>query len=74
MGLEAVPVGLPDLPYDALMNTLDAEAAAMFEGLTLDDHDDSLTWQVDAPGPIPFARRGSCRRWIMSSLTGCAIG
>jgi hypothetical protein len=37
--------GLPDLPYDSLMNVVYAEIAAAFEGLTLEGADDDLTWQ-----------------------------
>ena len=37
IGLELVPLERPDLPYDALMNILFAEAAAAFEELTLDE-------------------------------------
>jgi Asp-tRNA(Asn)/Glu-tRNA(Gln) amidotransferase A subunit family amidase len=51
IGAEVVEVGLPDLPYGALMNLLYAEAAAMFEHLTLDDIDDTLTWQDDGAWP-----------------------
>jgi Asp-tRNA(Asn)/Glu-tRNA(Gln) amidotransferase A subunit family amidase len=51
LGVEMVEVALPDLPYGALMNILYAEAAAMFEHLTLDDIDDTLTWQDDGAWP-----------------------
>lgn len=51
MGVEVVEVGLPDLPYGALMNILFAEAAASFEELTLSDLDDTLTWQDAAAWP-----------------------
>jgi Asp-tRNA(Asn)/Glu-tRNA(Gln) amidotransferase A subunit family amidase len=51
LGVEVVEVALPDLPYGALMNILYAEAAAMFEHLTLDDVDDTLTWQDDGAWP-----------------------
>jgi Asp-tRNA(Asn)/Glu-tRNA(Gln) amidotransferase A subunit family amidase len=51
IGAEVVEVSLPDLPYGALMNILYAEAAAMFEHLTLDDIDDTLTWQDDGAWP-----------------------
>ena len=51
MGVEVVEVGLPDLPYGALMNILFAEAAASFEELTLSNLDDTLTWQDAAAWP-----------------------
>ena len=46
----------PDLPYDSLMNVLFAEAAASFERLTLDDQDDSLTWQEPGAWPNTFRK------------------
>ena len=51
LGIEVVEVHLPDLPYDALLNILYAEAAAFFEDLTLTDLDDTLTWQGDEAWP-----------------------
>ena len=51
LGIEVVEVSLPDLPYDALLNILYAEAAASFEDLTLSDQDDTLTWQGDEAWP-----------------------
>jgi Asp-tRNA(Asn)/Glu-tRNA(Gln) amidotransferase A subunit family amidase len=45
LGIEVLPLSLPDLPYDSLLNVLYAEAAAMFEDLTLSGRDDLLTWQ-----------------------------
>ena len=51
MDVEVVEVGLPDLPYGALMNILFAEAAASFEDLTLSNLDDTLTWQDAAAWP-----------------------
>ena len=51
MGVEVFEVGLPDLPYGALMNILFAEAAASFEDLTLSNLDDTLTWQDAAAWP-----------------------
>ncbi len=56
LGLEVVPVSLPDLPYGALMNTLYAEAAASFEDLTLSDADDTLRWQDDTAWPNTFRK------------------
>lgn len=56
LGIEVVPVSLPDLPYGALMNILYAEAAAAFEHLTLSDLDDTLTWQDDGAWPNTFRK------------------
>ncbi len=51
LGVEVIEVTLPALPYEALINTLYAEAAANFEDLTLSDLDDTLTWQDDGAWP-----------------------
>jgi Asp-tRNA(Asn)/Glu-tRNA(Gln) amidotransferase A subunit family amidase len=51
-----VPLTRPDLPYNALMNMVFAEAAASFEELTLSDRDDLLTWQTAAAWPNTFRR------------------
>lgn len=56
LGIELVPVRLPDLPYGALMNILYAEAAAAFEELTLSNLDDMLTWQDDGAWPNTFRK------------------
>jgi Asp-tRNA(Asn)/Glu-tRNA(Gln) amidotransferase A subunit family amidase len=56
LGIEVVEVSLPDLPYGALMNILYAEAAAAFEELTLDDVDDTLTWQDEGAWPNTFRK------------------
>ena len=56
LGVEVVEVGLPDLPYGALMNILYAEAAAAFEDLTLTGADDALTWQDDGAWPNTFRK------------------
>ncbi|MBZ9935694.1 amidase [Mesorhizobium sp. BR1-1-16] len=56
LGVDVVEVTLPDLPYGALMNILYAEAAAAFERLTLDDLDDTLTWQDDGAWPNTFRK------------------
>ena len=56
LGLELVELTRPDLPYDALMAVLYAEAAASFERLTLDDADDSLTWQEAGAWPNSFRK------------------
>ncbi len=54
--VEVVEATLPDLPYDALMNVLYAEAAASFEDLTLSDADDTLTWQEPGAWPNTFRK------------------
>ena len=56
LGVELVPVSLPDLPYHALFNILYAEAAASFEDLTLDDTDDTLTLQGAGAWPNIFRK------------------
>ena len=56
LGFDVVEVSLPDLPYGSLMNVLYAEAAAAFEELTLNDEDDTLTWQTAAAWPNVFRR------------------
>ena len=56
LGLALVELTRPDLPYDSLMNTLLAEAAASFERLTLDDEDDRLTWQEPGAWPNSFRK------------------
>lgn len=56
LGLDLVELTRPDLPYDALMTVLYAEAAASFERLTLDDTDDKLTWQEAGAWPNSFRK------------------
>jgi Asp-tRNA(Asn)/Glu-tRNA(Gln) amidotransferase A subunit family amidase len=56
LGLELVPLAHTDLPYDTLMNTLFAEAAASFEDMTLDNRDDELTWQEPGAWPNTFRK------------------
>lgn len=56
LGVEVVEVGLADLPYGALFNILYAEAAAAFEELTLENTDDTLTWQEDGAWPNTFRK------------------
>jgi Asp-tRNA(Asn)/Glu-tRNA(Gln) amidotransferase A subunit family amidase len=55
-GLELVPLTRPDLPYDALLSVLHAEAAASFEELTLSGADDTLTWQDADAWPNSFRK------------------
>ncbi|MBI1416600.1 MAG: amidase [Limimaricola sp.] len=54
LGIDVIEVRLPDLPYQSLFNTVSAEAAAMFEDLTLSDLDDTLTWQDAGAWPNMF--------------------
>jgi len=56
LGVELLEVGLTDLPYGALFNILYAEAAAAFEELTLENTDDTLTWQDDGAWPNTFRK------------------
>jgi len=56
IGLELTALERPDLPYDALMNLLFAEAAAAFEELTLENRDDELSWQEPAAWPNAFRK------------------
>ncbi len=56
LGLALVPLERPDLPYDSLMSTLFAEAAASFEDLTLSDRDDQLTRQDESAWPNAFRK------------------
>lgn len=53
-GMQAVPVTLPDLPYDSLNVILMAEGGAAFEAETLDDRVDQLTMQVPDAWPNTF--------------------
>jgi Asp-tRNA(Asn)/Glu-tRNA(Gln) amidotransferase A subunit family amidase len=43
MGVELIPVAFPDLPYDAMRGTINAESAAAFDWLTLTGRDKLLT-------------------------------
>lgn len=56
LGVTLTPLARPDLPYDALMSVLFAEAAASFEALTLSDRDDALTWQAKEAWPNAFRK------------------
>src|SRR5688572_20733368 len=46
MGLNLIPVELPDLPYDAMRFILTAEAAAAFDELTRSNRDSELVQQT----------------------------
>ena len=54
LGLEAVPVDLPDWPYDSLNTILFAEAAAAFQELTLSGRVDQLRMQTPDAWPNTF--------------------
>jgi Asp-tRNA(Asn)/Glu-tRNA(Gln) amidotransferase A subunit family amidase len=54
LGLQAVPVALPDWPYQSLNTVLFAEAAAAFEEITLDGRVDALREQVPDAWPNLF--------------------
>ena len=56
LGFEMVEARLPELPYDSLMATLYAEAAASFEQLTLSDADDTLRRQDEGAWPNAFRK------------------
>ena len=56
LGVQLVQLQRADLPYDTLMSTLIAEAAASFEALTLTDQDDTLTWQEPGAWPNTFRK------------------
>ena len=54
LGMTAVPISLPDWPYDSLNVILFAEAAAAFEDETLDGRLDQLKMQVPDAWPNTF--------------------
>jgi len=54
LGMTAVPVSLPDWPYQSLNTVLFAEAAAAFEEITLDGRVDQLKAQVPDAWPNLF--------------------
>ena len=60
LGHELVPIHLPDLPWDAMMFCMYAEAASAFEMITLNDIDDSLKRQDQWAWPNIFR----CARFI----------
>jgi len=55
-GARMKEITLPSEPLGALLMTLEAEAAAAFEELTLSDRDDELTWQIAAAWPNTWRR------------------
>jgi len=54
MGFKLNEIKLPDMPYGSLITTLEVEAAAAFEELTLSDRDDLMRWQEDRAWPNTF--------------------
>jgi Asp-tRNA(Asn)/Glu-tRNA(Gln) amidotransferase A subunit family amidase len=60
LGLELIPVELPDAPYDAMRMILTAEAAAAFDELTRSNRDKELVQQ----GPGDWANTFRTARFI----------
>ena len=56
LGVELVEFDVDDKPWGAMLMQLEAEAAAAFEHLTLEDLDDRLRWQADAAWPNTWRR------------------
>ena len=54
LGINLIPVDLPDLPYDAMRLILSAEAAASFDELTRTDRDKLLVQQGKFDWPNSF--------------------
>ena len=54
LGINLIPVDLPDLPYDAMRLILSAEAAAAFDELTRSDRDNLLVQQGKFDWPNSF--------------------
>ena len=54
MGINLIPVELPDLPYNAMTPMLEAEAAAAFDDLTRSGRDKLLTSQSEDDWPNTF--------------------
>ena len=55
-GVSLIEFDVEDGPWDTMLIQLEAEAAAAFETLTLDDLDDRLRWQADAAWPNTWRR------------------
>ena len=56
LGVELIEFEVDDEPWAAMLIQLEAEAAATFEHLTLEDLDDRLRWQDDAAWPNTWRR------------------
>jgi len=54
LGINLIPVDLPDVPYDAMRIILTAEAAAAFDDLTRSDRDNLLVQQGKFDWPNTF--------------------
>jgi Asp-tRNA(Asn)/Glu-tRNA(Gln) amidotransferase A subunit family amidase len=54
MGVNLIPVALPELPYDAMVPLLTAEAASAFDELTMTGRDKLLTEQGPEDWPNSF--------------------
>jgi len=54
LGIELIPIELPDLPVGALTHILTAEAAAAFDELTRSNRDDMLVRQIKNAWPNVF--------------------
>jgi Asp-tRNA(Asn)/Glu-tRNA(Gln) amidotransferase A subunit family amidase len=54
LGINLIPVSLPDLPYDAMRIILTAEAAAAFDDLTRSNRDSELVQQGKFDWPNTF--------------------
>jgi Asp-tRNA(Asn)/Glu-tRNA(Gln) amidotransferase A subunit family amidase len=54
LGIELVPIGLPDLPVSALSFILSAEAGAAFDELTRSGRDDLMVRQIEDAWPNVF--------------------
>jgi Asp-tRNA(Asn)/Glu-tRNA(Gln) amidotransferase A subunit family amidase len=54
LGVELIPIELPDLPVDALSFILSAEAGAAFDELTRTGRDDELVRQIENAWPNVF--------------------
>ena len=54
LGINLIPIDLPDLPYDAMRLILSAEAAASFDELTRSDRDKLLVQQGKFDWPNSF--------------------
>jgi Asp-tRNA(Asn)/Glu-tRNA(Gln) amidotransferase A subunit family amidase len=81
MGFKLTEISLPKLPYSTLLSTVEVEAAAAFEELTLSDEDDTLVWQGDKAWPntlraarfhsaIEYVQLDRFRRQVMEVMHG----
>lgn len=81
MGFQLTQISLPKLPYSTLLSTVEVEAAAAFEDLTLSDEDDKLIWQGDKAWPntlraarfhsaIEYVQLDRFRRQVMEMMDG----